>query len=97
MESITITVKVIIHLSKQAIVRDFFRILLKLTSAEWTQVQSTALETPYAITVIYSTVSDSGETARFGFWKFNKTTVYKKLAFETSENYRLVDWSIAAN
>ncbi len=33
---------------------------------------------PNATTVIYCTVLDSGETARFGFWKFNKTTVYKK-------------------
>ncbi len=29
-----------------------------------------------ATTIIYSTVSDSGEPARFGFGKFNKTTVY---------------------
>ncbi len=31
---------------------------------------------PDATTIIYSTVSDSGELARFGFGKFNKTTVY---------------------
>ncbi len=31
---------------------------------------------PNATKIINSTVSDSGEPARFGFWKFNKTTVY---------------------
>ncbi len=45
----------------------FFRVLLKLTSAEWTQVQSTALETLMRPRIIYSTVSDSGEPAGFGF------------------------------
>ncbi len=34
---------------------------------------------PYATTIIYSTVSDSGEPAKFGFWKFYKTTVYLKI------------------
>ncbi len=47
-----------------------------------------------ATTIIYSTVSDSREPARFGCENLTKQRFTKKLAFETSENYRLVDWSI---
>ncbi len=50
-----------------------------------------------ATTIIYSTISDSRETARFAFENLTKQRFTKKLAFETSENYRLVDWSIPTN
>ncbi len=52
---------------------------------------------PNATTIIHSTVSDSREPARFGFEHLKKQRFTKKLAFETSENYRLVDWSIPTN
>ncbi len=52
---------------------------------------------PNATTIIYSTVSDSGEPARFGFENLTKQRFTKKLAFVTSENNRLVDWSILTN
>ncbi len=52
---------------------------------------------PNATTIIYSGVSDSREPARFGFENLTKQRFTKTLAFETSENYRLVDWSIPTN
>ncbi len=52
---------------------------------------------PNATTIIYSTVSDSREPARCGFENLTKQQFTKKLEFETSENYRLVDWSIPTN
>ncbi len=55
------------------------------------------LRNPNATTIIYSTFSDSREPARFGFENLTKQRFTKKLAFETSENYRLVDWSIPTN
>ncbi len=51
---------------------------------------------PNATTVIYSTVSDSREPVRFGFENL-KQRFTKKFAFVTSENNRLVDWSIPTN
>ncbi len=50
-----------------------------------------------ATTIIYSVVSDSREPARFGFENLTKQRFTKKLALETSENNRLVDWSIPTN
>ncbi len=62
---------------------------------------STSLEygfrNPNATMIIYSTVLDSREPARFGFENLTKQRFTKKLAFVTSENYRLVDWSIPTN
>ncbi len=52
---------------------------------------------PNETTIIYSTVSDSREPARFGFENLTKQRFTKKLTFVTSENYRLVDWSIPTN
>ncbi len=52
---------------------------------------------PNATTVIYSTVSDSREPARFGFENLTKQRFTKKLAFVASENCRLVDWPIPTN
>ncbi len=52
---------------------------------------------PNATTIIYPTVSDSREPARFGFENLTKQRFTKKLAFVTSENNRLVDWSIPTN
>ncbi len=52
---------------------------------------------PNVTTIIYSAVSDSREPARFGFENLTKQRFTKKLVFETSENYRLVDWSIPTN
>ncbi len=52
---------------------------------------------PNATTIIHSTVSDTRKPARFGFDNLTKQRFTKKLAFVTSENYRLVDWSIPTN
>ncbi len=52
---------------------------------------------PNATTIIYSTVSDSREPARFGFENLTKQRFTKELAFVTSENYRLVVWAIPTN
>ncbi len=52
---------------------------------------------PNVTTIIYSTVTDTREPARSGFENLTKHRLTKKLAFETSENYRLVDWSIQTN
>ncbi len=52
---------------------------------------------PNATTIIYSIVSDSREPARFGFENLTKQRFTKILAFVTSKNYRLVDWSISTN
>ncbi len=52
---------------------------------------------PNVTTIIYSTVSDSREPERFGFENLTKQRFTKKLAFVTSENYRLVYWSIPTN
>ncbi len=46
---------------------------------------------PNATTIIYSTVSDSREPARFFFENLTKQQFTKKIAFVTSENNRLVD------
>ncbi len=52
---------------------------------------------PNATTIIYSAVSDSVEPARCGFENLTNQRFTKKLAFENSENYPLVDWSIPTN
>ncbi len=48
---------------------------------------------PNATTVTYSTVKLQGLV----FENLTKQRFTKKMAFETSENYRLVDWSIPTN
>ncbi len=52
---------------------------------------------PNVTMIIYPTVSDSGETASFGFENLKLQRLTKKMAFVTSESYWLFDWSNTTN